>query len=762
MMNSMPRRFLAHATLALSAALTLVLGGFAPAAQAQDPDVDPPGRVARLSASDGQVWVYSPDAAEWVTAVRNQPLTSGDRVATDNGARAELQIGSTSVRLDSATELEVVQLDDEHAELALVEGSAIAQLRDLNGAGQVEVSTDEGRFVTLRAGSYRFDRADGKSDVTVYTGQARYEGPSSALPVNAGQHAEFWIDSGGVAQYSMLAPASDDFTAWSNERDRRVSGSVAERYVSPEMTGAAELDAYGRWEQDPDYGSVWIPTAVAVDWAPYSHGRWTWVRPWGWTWIDDAPWGFAPFHYGRWVYARNNWCWTPGTRVARPIYAPALVAWVGGPRGSVSVTVGGGLAVGWFPLAPREVYVPSYRVSPRYARSVNITNVTNVTVINNAFSNPQAPREFQNRRAPRAITVVPSGVMTERRPVAPAAAQFRQTPWVRELAAQPGRTAAMLAPPVSAPAAPARAPDARNVRPPPGGADRSGAGGVRPGAPPPRDRSEADRDRRAQPPREVQRPEQVPAARPQAPAVRPQTPGAQPAAPTAPAALPERAPIATPPRPGAEPADPRRPGVDNPGQRPEQRPGQPSRGEGRRDDVQRPPRSAAPQPVAPAPAVPAAPAAQSVRPAAAPAPEAPTMRPLPMRRGDDQHPEERRAPPPRSEPAEQRPSPQQQQQQQRVERPAPPVVQRPVAPAPAPPVEVQRPAPPPQQQRVERPAPPVVQRPAAPAPPVEVPRPAPAAVAPAPPPQRAEPRRPEGPRGDEKRGDEPKRGDQQR
>ncbi len=545
-MISKPRRFLARATITLSAALALVLGGFAPAARAQDPDVDPPGRVARLSAFDGQVWLYSPDGGEWVSAVRNQPLTSGDRVATDNGARAELQIGSTSVRLDSATELEVVRLDDEHTELALVEGSAIAQLRDLNGAGQLEVATDEGRFVTLRAGSYRFDRADGKSNVTVYTGQARYEGPNSALAVNAGQRAEFWIDSGGVAQYSMLAPGSDEFTAWSSGRDRRVVGNVAERYVSPEMTGAGELDAYGRWEQDPDYGSVWIPTAVAVDWAPYSHGRWTWVRPWGWTWIDDAPWGFAPFHYGRWVYARNNWCWTPGVRVARPIYAPALVAWVGGPRGNVSITVGGGPAVGWFPLAPREVYVPSYRVSPRYARNLNITNVATATQITSVFSNPQAPREFQNRRAPRAITVVPSGVMTERRPVAPAAAQFRQTPWVRELAAQRGRTAAMLAPPVSAPAAPARAADPGNVRPPPGFADRPGFGG-RPGAPP-RERSEADRDRRAQPPRDAQQPEQVPAARPQAPVARPQMPGAQ--AP-APAVLPERAPVAAPP--GASP-----------------------------------------------------------------------------------------------------------------------------------------------------------------------------------------------------------------
>ena len=66
---------------------------------------------------------------------------------------------------------------------------------------------------------------------------------------------------------------------------------------------------------------------VAAGWAPYRYGRWAWVSPWGWTWIDDARWGFAPFHYGRWAYASNRWCWVPGPRYVHAVYAPALVAW---------------------------------------------------------------------------------------------------------------------------------------------------------------------------------------------------------------------------------------------------------------------------------------------------------------------------------------------------------------------------------------------------------------------------------------------------
>ena len=658
-------------------AAALLLGAFGGNAIAQnDPAVDPPGRVARLSEFSGQVWLYNADSGnEWVSAVRNRPVTVGDRLATEPGARAELQLGSTTVRLDSSAELEVTALDDEHLSLQLISGSATARVVDLVGAGQFDLSTDEGRFVVQRAGSYRFDRDGSASRVTVYSGLARYEGPNSGLPVSPGQRAEFWVDSGGVAQYTMSAPVNDVFSAWNSERDRRVVASVSARYVSPEMTGAEELDRYGRWEQNPEYGALWIPTAVAVDWAPYRTGHWAWVRPWGWTWVDDAPWGFAPFHYGRWVNVHNNWCWTPGARVARPVYAPALVAWVGGPRADVSITIGGGPAVGWFPLAPREVYVPSYRVSPRYAQNINITHVTNVTVINNVFANPQGPREFDNRRFQNAITVVPTAVMTSRQPVAPAAAQMRQNPgWAREIANQPARAAVTLvAPPVAAP--PVRTVDPRAaVRPPPGFAERPVT--ARPGQP---GQQERDRDGRG---RDVGRPE---AARP--------PPVAQPAAPTAPAVAPP-ANIAAP-RPVVAPPAPEAPTM---------RPLPVQRGEERRDDRRRG-EATAPPPPAPTPAPPVArpvaappapaPAPAMIRPAAAPpVPEAPTMRPQPVQRG-----EERRASPRPVEPNEARvPQP-------RVDRPAPPVAPPPRAIEAPRPAEAQRPAPAP------APAAPEVKRP---------------------------------------------------
>ena len=461
-MNSFLNR-LDHACrgFALAVAATLCAIG---TVSAHSADGDPPDRVARIAETYGQVWLYSPDAGEWITALRNRPVTSGDRLATDTGGRVELTLGSTTLRLDAGSELEVLRLDDNRVALQLHNGSAAVRIRDARAVGEFEMTTLEGRFRVQTAGRYRFDRFDRASHVTVYAGQASFEGRGSALTVYSGQRGEFWIEGNGVAQYSLTEPVRDAFAGWLGERERNEDRIAStQRYVSPEMTGAQDLDRYGRWEQSPDYGPVWYPRAVASGWAPYSSGHWAWVRPWGWTWVDDAPWGFAPFHYGRWVYYRDAWGWTPGAFAARPVYAPALVAWVGGPRVNVSVSIGGaGPAVGWFPLAPREVYVPSYAASPGYVREVNITHVTNITNITNVVNNP--PLDYSNRKYPHAVTVVPTSVMMSREPVGPSAARLRDLAPVRALVSEPGRSVAIA--PIAAPTPAQRGVDSRPFHPP--------------------------------------------------------------------------------------------------------------------------------------------------------------------------------------------------------------------------------------------------------------------------------------------------------
>jgi len=357
------------AALRRSAAM-LLAGLFCSVALAQS--ADPPGRVGRLAEVQGQVWLYDQDQREWVSAPVNRPLTTGDRIATDNNARAEIRIGSTTVRLGGDSELAFDQLDDQAMRLQLANGSLAARVRSPEAAAEFLVVTPEGRLQPRRPGHYRIDRRDQSTRGEALAGDLHFESDDSALDLSPGRGAEFWRE-GNATHYTWEAPERDGFSQWVLADDARDDRQAAARHVSPEMTGWEDLDRYGRWEQNPEYGMVWQPTQVGPGWAPYRDGRWAWVPPWGWTWVDNAPWGFAPFHYGRWVSVRGVWCWSPGTYTPRPVYAPALVSWAGPPPVSVSIRIGSRPPppTRWVPLGPREVYQPNYPVTPSRWRHFN-------------------------------------------------------------------------------------------------------------------------------------------------------------------------------------------------------------------------------------------------------------------------------------------------------------------------------------------------------------------------------------------------------
>jgi hypothetical protein len=171
---------------------------------------------------------------------------------------------------------------------------------------------------------------------------------------------------------SLPAAGADDFDRWSEARDRRASDSPSAQYVSRDIPGYDDLDQYGRWRVEQAYGPVWFPTAVPVGWVPYRFGHWVWIEPWGWTWVENERWGYAPFHYGRWVYIGRRWGWLPGPMAVRPYYAPALVVFVGGGSFAPGVQA-------WFPLGPGEPYYPWYHHDRRYLRRINVTNIRVVT-----------------------------------------------------------------------------------------------------------------------------------------------------------------------------------------------------------------------------------------------------------------------------------------------------------------------------------------------------------------------------------------------
>ena len=377
---------------------------------------DPPGRVGRLVEVQGAVSRYDGEQGQWTDAERNRPLTTGDRLYTDARATAEVRIGSTVVRLSEATELELLRVDDDHIALRLHRGSLALQVRAREVAAEIELVTAEASLRPQRSGLYRLDRADDVTQATALRGALRVD-ERGGFTIETGQRLELWRegDERGVLRSRMGTPVQDGFTSWVMAEDRRDDAGASQRYVSPEMTGAEDLDRHGSWEQHPEYGAVWLPLSVGVDWAPYRYGRWAWVQPWGWTWVDDAPWGFAPFHYGRWVHWGGRWAWSPGGYVRRPVYAPALVAWVGGPHLGVSVNLGSP-AVAWVPLAPREVFRPWYRATPLYADRVNQRPLERGARPPQPV--PAGPVMYGNQGVPGAVTVVPRDVLMQRQPVA--------------------------------------------------------------------------------------------------------------------------------------------------------------------------------------------------------------------------------------------------------------------------------------------------------------------------------------------------------
>ncbi|MFI4867011.1 MAG: DUF6600 domain-containing protein, partial [Steroidobacterales bacterium] len=371
-------------------------------------DLDPPTRAARLSYVEGAVSVQPAGVDDWTVATINRPLTSGDQLWSDRGSRAEIDLGSATVSLAEDSSVSLLNLGDQALQLQLNAGTTNITLRDLDASASFEIDAPNASVSLVRPGSYRIavDLA-GNTTVAMRDGQAQVvTSAGQSVILRGGQAAQ--CGSSGEVEVAIAGPP-DAFDRWCAQRSqRRAQDQTASQYVSSDVVGAQDLDDNGEWRQEPDYGYVWYPTAVAVDWAPYRYGRWLWVTPWGWTWVDSAPWGYAPFHYGRWAYLRQRWCWLPAPPRSRAVYAPALVAWMGGAGGADSLTGGAAAGVGWLPLAPGEVYLPGYRVSPRYLHNVNASNTTfvNSSYVTNVYQNPGLQNRYANSTAPHALSVV--------------------------------------------------------------------------------------------------------------------------------------------------------------------------------------------------------------------------------------------------------------------------------------------------------------------------------------------------------------------
>jgi hypothetical protein len=350
----------------------------------------------RISYLNGEVSLWRPGAQDWTAAALNMPLAPGDVLYAGPAGNVEIQVGPRAfVRGAYGAQIGLDNQEPDFVQLRVTAGYAAVDLRELQPGHAVELDTPGAAFTMERAGYYHAEVTADTTTFRTHRGGTATMTPSggAATPVAANQQV---MVSGGEAprvETGAAAPLSA-WDRWNYQRSDYLIQPASAKYVPAGVYGGEALDQHGSWRTVETYGSVWVPAGVPAAWSPYTTGRWIWDPRFGWTWLDEAPWGWAPYHYGRWVFVGPYWAWAPGPIVVRPVYAPALVVFLGGP-----VVVGRPLY--WAPLGwgepvirwwggPRFVGVAWWGGwgGPRVVNNVVINrtttvNVTNITVYRN-------------------------------------------------------------------------------------------------------------------------------------------------------------------------------------------------------------------------------------------------------------------------------------------------------------------------------------------------------------------------------------------
>src|SRR5690242_7123417 len=209
----------------------------APRTGAQDLDEDDPsGRVARLAYMQGSVSLEPAGESDWVEAVSNRPLTIGDRLWTDRDSRAELQLGSAAIRLDSNTDFSFLNLDDRSTQIQLAAGALNIRVRWLDRDEIFEIDTPNQAFWVTQPGRYRVQASEDGTDTVVSVRQG--EGQSTGNGQNYALHSgQTWTFSGTdplTADVTEIG-GPDQFDDWSYSRERRFDDSRSAQYVSRDV-----------------------------------------------------------------------------------------------------------------------------------------------------------------------------------------------------------------------------------------------------------------------------------------------------------------------------------------------------------------------------------------------------------------------------------------------------------------------------------------------------------------------------------------------
>jgi len=352
--------------------------------QQYDDGAAPEHGVARISLVNGDVSVRRGDSGELSAAALNGPLVVNDHLATGPNGRSEIQFDwGNMIRLGPSTEVRMGELEDRRYLVHIATGTTTFRVLRDSGA-DIEISTPTVSVRPTQQGSYRVTvQPDGATEITVRTGLAEIFSPRGSESLAAGRTMEARGTPSDPEYMINAAIPQDQWDTWNIDRDRALERTSSYRYVSPDVAGAEDLDTYGRWTTDPQYGNVWVPYEDP-GWAPYRAGRWVYEDFYGWTWVSDDPWGWAPYHYGNWYMSSFGWAWYPGPIYGRHYWRPAMVGFFGwGVGGGVGFGFGFG-NVGWVPLAPFE------RFHAWYGRGIGGTSIVNNIAVASTYRNARS------------------------------------------------------------------------------------------------------------------------------------------------------------------------------------------------------------------------------------------------------------------------------------------------------------------------------------------------------------------------------------
>lgn len=310
-------------------ACALVFGVLGPQAVRAQPELTvatavpvPIERVGRVASLSGAAQVWDSQDRQWIPVQLNRPITEGDRIRSEAQARVEVQVGTLGLWVGPSSDVELVRLDTQAAQVRVHQGHLVARVRTPEWARSLQLLTGEFLAHPLSPGLYRVDRdtiAGGRSAAAALRGLLSVQVSDARLQLAEGQRLEaMGAQAGGGLRSTVLL--QDGFASWVQARDQAPDAPVSAA-ASPwsEVTGLEALERHGRWERHPDEGWIWAPQVVRPGWEPFRDGRWVWAHPWGWVWQDDAPWGFAPSYFGRWIQWNNRWVWSPGQVRSRPL-----------------------------------------------------------------------------------------------------------------------------------------------------------------------------------------------------------------------------------------------------------------------------------------------------------------------------------------------------------------------------------------------------------------------------------------------------------